>query len=227
MTAEFDRYAERYEQLVQSSIGFSGQDQSFFIEARALRLLDVVRRRLGEPDRVRGLDVGCGGGLGHAHLRGLARLEGVDLSEAMIATARQRNPGVLYHVADGSRLPFEQGAFDLTFTSCVLHHVPAGKRGAFVRELRRVTRPGGLVVVFELNPLNPLTRLAVHRCEFDRGALLLGRRETRRRLAAARLSPVEERYFLFFPWRTRVLERIERVLAPIPLGAQYYLAARA
>jgi SAM-dependent methyltransferase len=225
MTAEFDRYAERYEQLVQSSIGFSGQDQSFFIEARARRLLDVVRRRLGEPNRVRGLDVGCGGGLGHAHLRALARLEGVDLSEAMIATARQRNPGVLYHVADGSRLPFEQGAFDLTFTSCVLHHVPAGERGGFIGELRRVTRPGGLVVIFEHNPLNPLTRLAVHRCEFDRDALLLGRRETRRRLIEAGLQLAEDRYFLFFPWRNRLLERAERALARIPLGAQYYVAA--
>jgi SAM-dependent methyltransferase len=145
----------------------------------------------------------------------------------MIATARERNPDVLYHVGDGSRLPFEDGEYDLTFTSCVLHHVPPAERGAFVRELGRVTRPGGLVVVFEHNPLNPLTRLAVRRCEFDEDALLLGRGETRQRLTQAGLRAAEERYILFFPWRGRLLERAEQALAPVPLGAQYYVAATA
>jgi SAM-dependent methyltransferase len=227
VAAEFDRYAERYEELVQSSIGFSGQDQAFFVEARARALLAVVRRRLGDPERVRGLDVGCGGGLSHPHLTALARLEGVDLSEAMIASAQERNPDVLYHVGDGSRLPLEDDAFDLTFTSCVLHHVPRAERGAFVRELGRVTRQGGLVVVFEHNPLNPLTRLAVHRCEFDKDAVLLGRGETRQRLIRAGLQVAEERYILFFPWRGRLLERAEHALARFPLGAQYYVAAAA
>jgi SAM-dependent methyltransferase len=226
MNAEFDRYADRYEQLVARSIGFSGQDQAFFLEARARHLLDVVRRRLGEPGRMRGLDVGCGGGLSHPHLSSLGRLEGVDVSAAMIARARERNPEVRYHVGDGARLPLDDGAFDVTFTACVLHHVPPTQRGDFVGELGRVTRPGGLVVVFEHNPLNPLTRLAVSRCEFDEDAILLGRRETSRRLRNADLRPVEERYVTFFPFRAPGLEAIERALARLPAGAQYYVAAR-
>jgi SAM-dependent methyltransferase len=226
MTADFDRYADRYEELVARSIGFSGQDQSFFIEARARHLLDVVRRRLGEPGRLHGLDVGCGGGLSHPYLSSLGALDGVDVSASMIARAREHNPGVRYHVADGTRLPFDDGAFDLTFTACVLHHVRPPERDDFARELGRVTRAGGLVVVFEHNPLNPLTRLAVSRCEFDEDALLLGRSETRQRLQAAGLTPIEGRYILFFPWRARLLARAERALAPVPVGAQYYVAAQ-
>lgn len=226
MTAEFDRYANRYEELVERSISFSGKDQAFFLQARARHLVDLVGRRLGDPATIRALDVGCGGGLGHPHLGELGRLEGIDLSKEMIQAARGRNPEVMYHVGDGTRLPFEGGTFDLTFTACVLHHVPPAERGAFSAELARVTRLGGLVVLFEHNPLNPLTRLAVSRCEFDEGAILLGGREARRRLAEAGLRIEESRYILFFPWQGSLFAKAEKALARVSVGAQYYVAAR-
>jgi SAM-dependent methyltransferase len=227
MSADFDPYADRYRELVQGSIGFSGQDQDFFVEARSRRLLDLARRRLGDPGSLRALDVGCGLGLMDRHLGAVGNLEGVDLSERMVEAARRSNPDVRYHVADGARLPFDDASFDLAFTACVLHHVPPEERPEFVGELRRVTRPGGLAVVFEHNPLNPLTRLAVSRCEFDEDAILLGRRETRGRLLAAGLRPAEERYILFFPWRGSVFARAEGALRRVPMGAQYYVAAHA
>ena len=227
MSGDFDPYADRYEQLVESSIGFSGQEHDFFLEAKGRALVDVVRRRLGDPGALRALDVGCGGGLMDGHLAALGSLTGVDPSESMIEEARAANPRVEYQVADGTELPFADGSFDVAFAVCVLHHVPPPLRPAFVAELARVTRTGGLTVVFEHNPLNPLTRLAVSRCEFDDDAILLGRRETRSRLRAAGTRPVEERYILFFPWRSSLLGRAERALAPLPLGAQYYVAAHA
>jgi SAM-dependent methyltransferase len=227
MSSGFDPYADRYEELVERSIGFSGQEQDFFLQAKARSLLDVVRRRLAHPGSVRALDVGCGGGLIDRHLGALGSLTGIDPSEPMIEAARTANPKVDYRVADGTQLPFEDGSFDLAFAVCVLHHVPPPDRPVFVAELARVTRPGGLAVVLEHNPLNPLTRLAVSRCEFDDDAILLGRRETRGRLRAVGLEPVEQRYIIFFPWRSAVLGRAERALAPVPLGAQYYVAAHA
>lgn len=226
--AEFDRHAESYEDAIADSIGFSHRDHSFFLEAKAVRLLDLVRRRLGDPARVRALDVGCGTGAFDALLLGrLGALEGVDLSATMVDEARRRNPGVTYHVGDAKRLPAADGAFDLAFAICILHHVPPAERDVVVSELRRAIRPGGLVVVMEHNPLNPLTRLAVARCEFDEDAALLGRNETRRRLHGGGLRTIESRYFLFLPWSGRLVTALERVLAPVPLGAQYYVAAHA
>lgn len=228
MAAEFDRYGGTYEEAIAESIGFSGREHAFFLEAKAARLLDLVRRRQGDPARIRALDVGCGEGTFDGYLAGkLGALEGADVSTAMVDEARRRNPGVEYHVADAKSLPSSDRAFDLVFAVCVLHHVPPAERDAVVSELRRVTRPGGLVVVMEHNPLNPLTRLAVARCRFDEGAVLLARRETSRRLAAAGLGAVESRYFLFLPWRGRLVRGLERALAPVPLGAQYYVAAHA
>ena len=185
--------------------------------------MDLARRRLGNLADVCALDVGCGDGLFDRYLAGLGELDGADASEAMIERARETNPHARYHVADGVGLPFADDAFDLVFTVCVLHHVPPEERDRFAAELRRVTRPGGLVVVFEHNPWNPLTRLVVARCPFDEDTVLLGRREASRRLATAGLRTVEHGYLLFSPWRAT---RLERLLARVPLGAQYYVAAQ-
>ena len=225
MAAEFDRYADRYSDLVEQSIAFSGREHGFFVEMKALRLLDVARRRLGDAARIRALDVGCGLGLIHPYLRELGQLEGVDLSQEMVDAARERNPNVDYRVGSGARLPFPDESFDLVFTIATLHHVPPRERAPFLAEMRRVTRAGGLVVVFEHNPFNPLTRLAVSRCAFDEDAILLTKRELVRRLSVERLVPVEHAYLLFFPSRRRRFLQAERALARVPLGAQYYVAA--
>ena len=227
MTAHFDRFENRYEELVEQSIGFCGREHDFYLRAKASSLLDLARRRLGGPSSVRALDVGCGTGLLHRHLAGLAELQGVDLSQPMIATARRRNPDVPYTVAEATDLPFEQGRFELTFAVCLVHHVAPPLRARLVAELRRVTRPGGLVTIFEHNPLNPLTRLTVSRCAFDEDAVLMGRREAARLLRSSGLTIAEQRYILFFPWRSRALRRAERLLAQAPIGAQYYVAGAA
>ena len=224
--AEFDRHADRYDEAIQESIRFSGLERAVLVRAKARRLLDLVHRRLGDPRQLRALDVGCGDGLLDSYLGGLVRLEGVDLSEAMVERAQARNPGACYQVADGTDLPFPDATFDLSFAVCVLHHVPPDQRHRVVAELRRVTRRNGLVVVMEHNPWNPLTRLAVARCSFDRDAALLERREASRRLVQGGLRVVEQRYILFFPWSGPVATRIESLLAPLPLGAQYYVAAQ-
>jgi SAM-dependent methyltransferase len=225
MSGEFDRYARSYDDLVERSISFCPQDRDFFLEARARRLLELARG-LGEPERLRALDVGCGEGRFDRHLGTLRRLEGVDVSEAMIEEARAANPSVRYSVADGTRLPHDDSSFDLVFTSCVLHHVPPPERPEFCAELARVVRPGGLVVVFEHNPLNPLTRLAVHRCPFDEDAVLLRRAETNKRLETAGLDTVRSEYLLIFPFRWAPLAKVEHALGQVPLGAQYYVAAQ-
>ena len=225
MNADFDDVGDRYEQLVEHSISFCGQTHGFYLEAKSRRLLDLVRRRLGDPADVRALDVGCGEGAMHPYLSELGALEGADPSHALIEAARRSNPQVTYHVASGENLPLADGAFDLAIAVAVLHHVEPSLRPALLAELARVTRPGGLAVVFEHNPFNPLTRLAVARCSFDEDAELLRRRDTARGLAAAGVEPVESAYILFFPWRGSVWERLEHRLGRTPFGAQYYVAA--
>jgi hypothetical protein len=92
-----------------------------------------------------------------------------------------------------------------------------------LEEMGRVTKRDGLTVVFEHNPLNPLTRRVVRDCAFDEGVELLGRRELERLYRAAGLAVVEAEYLLFFPWRA---DALERRLTWLPFGAQYVVAGR-
>jgi SAM-dependent methyltransferase len=226
VSTRFDEYRDTYRDEVERSISFIGQGLDFFTTVKAEALLELARRRLGDPRTLRALDVGCGPGEIHGLLGELGDLHGVDVSEKLVAQARERNPSVTYAGYDGSTLPYEDGSFDLVFAICVIHHVPRDRWRAFAGQLARVLRPGGVAAVIEHNPLNPLTRLAVSRCEFDDDATLLGRRSARALLAGAGLEPAESRYIVFLPWRGGTLRRVERRLGRLPLGAQYLAAGR-
>jgi SAM-dependent methyltransferase len=121
----------------------------------ALAALGVALDSLEEPPR-RALDLGTGTGKGALFVAERfpgAEVVGVDLSPAMIAEARRVVPPglvdrVRFEVADAAELPFEDGAFDLVV---LLNMIP------FFPELRRVTAPGGTVVVsFAYGPETPI-----------------------------------------------------------------------
>jgi len=222
--SRFDSYTDSYVDAVEQSIGFSGQKVAYFARRKALHLLDVYGRYVGAPETLSVLDVGCGIGITDEHLVGQVReLHGVDTSTEAVDRAAARNPAARYRPCSEDSLPFDSGRFDAAFAACVLHHVDPEKRVGFVSELRRVVRPGGVVVLFEHNPLNPLTRIAVSRCEFDDDAILLGRRVARRLLERSGLRPVERRYIVFFSRGDARVRAIERFFASVPLGAQYYV----
>lgn len=223
--ADFDRYGDSYGKQVTQAVGRLG-DPHLYTEIKARVLIEIATDFVGPPAELAVLDVGCGPGLTDTFLTPEFRsVEGVDVSRQMVEHARQTNPAARYTVYDGGVLPFESGSFDLVFAICVFHHVEESKRRGLAAELVRVTRSRGLVALLEHNPLNPLTRRVVSRCEFDEGVELLGLRETASLLAAAGAEPFATRYIAFFPWRARLFRRAERALAWMPLGAQYMVAA--
>jgi SAM-dependent methyltransferase len=73
------------------------------------------------------LDVGCGSGyysdVFATLLAGGVRYTGIDYSDAMIARARARSPSIAFEVADATRLPWADGAFDIVFNGVSLMHI--------------------------------------------------------------------------------------------------------
>jgi SAM-dependent methyltransferase len=223
----YDRYRDSYEAQLDRAVGFTGKHHAFFTETKAIELLRLARRHLEDLSRVDALDVGCGIGLTDRYLEGrLGSLTGVDVSPGVLERAEQSNPWASYVLYDGERLPFPDGSFDLTFAVCVVQVIEPPRRPRFVSELARVTRSGGLTVAFEHNPLNPLTRLVVRRCSFGEDAKMLGARALTSLFRLAGLSIVDRGYLLLLPTKGSRLRRLERSLARLPLGAQYYLAGR-
>jgi SAM-dependent methyltransferase len=226
-TVDFDEYSDSYREAIEESISFSGADLDFFTRAKAEALLELAGR-VAAADSLSFLDVGCGIGETDRFLEGrVGRLAGVDVAPKALEHARARNPWAEYRgYESGEPIPFEDESFDVCFAVCVLHHVPREQRNRLVGEMRRVCRPGGLVALFEHNPVNPLTRRAVSGCEFDRDAELLRRGEALALLSAAGLPSPAGRYIVFFPRGSRLLRGIERRLGWLPLGAQYVAFAQ-
>jgi ubiquinone/menaquinone biosynthesis C-methylase UbiE len=222
MTQLFDAYENTYRDEVQSSIDFSGLPHSFFISAKADLIGEIVKTRFSGEHKPALLDIGCGIGTFHPLLRNLfGRFCGVDVSAKCIGRARRENPDVEYKTYEGAILPYGDAEFDFTMAICVMHHVPPPEWLSFMREMRRVTRPGGTLCVIEHNPLNPLTRLAVARCEFDRDAVLLRAGVTEELMTKAGLCDIKTRFFLFFPSAAQVVRSFERSIGWMPLSAQY------
>ena len=175
---------------------------------------------------MRALDVGCGVGALHPYLEGdFERLDGCDVSQESILRASQDNPSVAYRACTAPNLPYDNGAFDLAFASCVVHHVAPATWLDFLQEMRRVVRPGGVACIIEHNPYNPLTRLAVFRCPFDQDAVLLSAAKTVSLFQQAGFRNIRSEHFLLLPSGGPLARKVERALARLPLGAQYACSA--
>jgi len=140
-------------------------------DERAAALAEQVRTFVQPRGDERALDVGTGAGALAFALAPLVReVVGVDRVPELLALARERAPANVELVeADATRLPFDDGVFDLAGTLRTLHH--AARPELIVAELTRVTRPGGRVlVVDQLAPVDPLDAFALDRFERARDA---------------------------------------------------------
>jgi ubiquinone/menaquinone biosynthesis C-methylase UbiE len=108
----------------------------------SIPLADLAGVRAGQ----RALDVGCGTGALTSELvarLGADAVTAVDPSAPFVSAMRERFPAVDVREASAERLPFPDDAFDVTLAQLVIHFVPDPL--ASLREMARVTRPGGVV----------------------------------------------------------------------------------
>ena len=115
-----------------------------------VRLRRAVVEISGAQPSAKVLDVATGtGAQAYAFAQKCAEVVGLDLSEAMLRVARRKRsaPNLVYVQGDATALPFADATFDVTCVSFGLHEMPVGVRAATVREMARVTKPNGRVVV--------------------------------------------------------------------------------
>ena len=221
--AEFDKFADEYRELHAANTRISGETPEFFAEYKVRDVCQVARSAGRRIARV--LDFGAGVGTSVPHFRRYfpdARLTCVDVSEKSLAVGSARYPiDAEFRSFDGKALPFPDETFDLAFAACVFHHIAAEEHVALLRELHRVLRTGGMVAVFEHNPLNPVTVRAVNTCPFDENAILIPPWRMKASVKEAGFRDAGIRFRLFVPGALRRLRPIEAALHWCPLGAQY------
>ena len=119
-----------------------GRFMGRYSERLAVGFADVAGCSAGQ----RALDVGCGPGALTAELvtrLGPAAVSAVDPSPTFVAAARARFPEVDVRSGTAEYLPFPPAAFDVTLAQLVVHFMSDPAAG--LREMGRVTRPGGVV----------------------------------------------------------------------------------
>ena len=127
-----------FEVTADAYMRFMGQ----YSEPLAPRFADLA----GIHDGQRVLDVGCGPGALTAELVnrvGAASVSAVEPSASFAAAVRQRLPGVEVRESAAEQLPFPDGTFDAALAQLVIHFMADPVQG--LREMHRVTRPGGTV----------------------------------------------------------------------------------
>ena len=104
------------------------------------------------------LDVACGtGDMAVSLVERGCTVTGVDISEEMLAIARQKAPMVTFMIADAEHLPFPDASFDAVTCAFGVRNFVHLEQG--LNEMLRVLKPGGQLVILELaTPDNPLVK---------------------------------------------------------------------
>ena len=155
--AHFDRVAEEYDSV------FPAHISAHYLRKRARLIGALLRGGLG-------LDVGCGTGSLMEALRESGTVFGADSSLGMLGVLRRSGRGEAV-ACSVEMLPFADATFEVVFCVAALHHVaePEAVRRT-IREMVRVARPGGAVVIWDHNPRNPYWPRLMRRVPQDSGA---------------------------------------------------------
>jgi len=232
----FDQIARDYEKIHNQCLP-PGVPSASFINQRAARVTQWILSEYRGQDFCY-LDFGCGNGrmlkclLESDSLKpmlsaGRLRLFGFDTSVESLNEARTLlYGGPVMLVNDWREFPREL-RFDLVLSCHVFHHIPRARRPMVASTLYRWMKPASRLVIWEQNPLNPITRLLVKLCPFDSDARLLTMTATRALLRQNSFSPIQYAYVNLLPptWlSSRRLVAIEEKLLTFPIGAQYWVA---
>lgn len=90
---------------------------------------------------------------------------GIDISEAMLNVAKNKNKykNAKFEVADATNLPFEDNCFDVSSISFALHDMPLSIREQVLKEMVRVTKPQGIIVIADYNlPENKISKFLIY-----------------------------------------------------------------
>lgn len=118
----------------------------------------VTRAAVGARPGMRVLDLAAGTGTSSAeYAADGAQVVACDFSTGMVAQGKRRHPRISFVAGDATALPFADAVFDVVTISYGLRNVQDTARA--LREMARVTRPGGRIVIAEFStPVRPAFR---------------------------------------------------------------------
>jgi 2-polyprenyl-3-methyl-5-hydroxy-6-metoxy-1,4-benzoquinol methylase len=135
----------------QSGTGIDGKDAIYATldishKRRAHAVIrDILQRHLAVNPQAKILDVGCADGMVGKLLGDGFDISGVEYLETLAQIASKKYQRVVCADLDAGPLPFKEGSFDIVVAGDVVEHCKHDR--AVMRELFRVTRPGGICII--------------------------------------------------------------------------------
>jgi SAM-dependent methyltransferase len=122
-----------------------------YLEQRAVREMLKAVCPADSHANAAACDVGCGfGRLTPVLTEFAASLVGFEREPDLVATARRLQPGIDFRPLDTlTALPADAASFDLGLVFTVLQHVPEPEVRAVIAEIRRILKPGGILLLCE------------------------------------------------------------------------------
>lgn len=225
--AEFDGYAQSYDDTLNAGLKVSGEDSAFFAAHRIEETVKALAELAPSTSREKAIDFGCGTGNSSQQLKeslDFKRVFGLDVSPASLAVAAQRfdDPALNFQTLES--YPPAQDA-DLAFCNGVFHHIPAPQRATSLSYIREALKPGGIFVFWENNPWNPGVHYVMRSIPFDRDAEMILPHAAARLLRKAGFRVIRLRFFFVFPKALAFLRVLEPIFSRLPFGAQYQIVA--
>jgi len=224
--AEFDDLAADYSEVHKKNIEITGESPDYFHEYKISDLKSFINSENHQYSNI--LDFGSGIGNSIPFFRKYfptSQLTCSDVSNESIALSKKQFNGNEKYIQISNKLPLEDSSQDIVFSACVFHHIPHSEHAHWLTEILRVTKPGGLLAIYEHNPYNPLTLHAVNTCPLDKNAVLISGKVMKRRALTAKWNSAQINYKVFFPSFLSILRPLEPYISWLCLGAQYRMVA--
>ncbi len=216
---EFDEFVKDYRKKQDGYLSATGEDSDFFARYKVHLLATWLESELKEPNQI--LDFGCGDGLMTSYLAyyfNNSKVFGADISQYSIDLAKQAFPKLSFSCID-SELEFKEESFDIVVAAGVFHHIPFCEHSFWINQMIRCLKPGGKLVIFEINPLNPGSQYIFRNNPMEDNAKMLFPWYTKKLLRV--YGEVKTRFFCFFPGFLSHFRFLERYLEIVPLGGLY------
>jgi len=224
----FDNFAENYAQTLNKSLRLSGENTDFFAKERVKwtkRKIDCLFPQL-QINSV--LDFGCGTGNTLPIIEkifNVERLTGIDISEECIAVAKRnsRSSNISFYCLEDSH---QINTSDMVYCNGVFHHIPIAERNEAIKLVYNSLTKNGIWAFWENNFLNPGTRHVMHNCPFDKDAVPISYRESKKILTENGFKIADVSFLFIFPKSLNFLRFLEKNLSLLPIGAQYLIIAQ-
>jgi len=229
----FDKYADNYDEGHVKAVALSGFKPDHFHEYKLKEMVKYLKAEGLVNKKLKLLDFGCGVGRSVKYIKKYLPktvIYGVDVSKEEVRVAKANNKNlknVKFSAFDGVNIPFKV-KYDIIFIANVFHHIRRDMHKKVMKNIYANLAKNGLLFIFELNPLNPLTLYVMFKNDFkfDKTANALTPFYAGKLLSNVGFSDNRITYTVFFPQFLSVFSPLEKYLRWLPLGAHYFYIAR-